>query len=178
MPSSPKHDLTETLSRQTHEAKKELERARISLSPRPRGDFPDLVRSGVDLTMLADDALMEELRNLTAWIDHTAGQLALQEVDERFAESWYDHTYSRVLSDTMAGKTKNEASVTLCKAETTSSSQVMEARSNRDVIYARRKLMQTVVANLERDAFAISRELSRRIGRDGPVRRSERWTGA
>jgi hypothetical protein len=41
--------------------------------------------------------------------------------------------------------------------------------------YAARKLTQVVYANCERVVALISRELTRRVGREGPERRNARW---
>lgn len=41
---------------------------------------------------------------------------------------------------------------------------------------ARRKLLVTLMENRERSANLVSRELTRRVGREGVQRRSDKWT--
>ena len=171
----PVEDVTLTMAAETLEAKAELEKAGYKLPGRPTFDLPTLPRKIGDLS---DDELMELFTAQTRWSDHIGGLLALQEVDERFADSAYDWVWAQVLSECVAGvagRRGSESSVTVAKAEATQHPNVKMARDKKDMIYARRKVFQVMNDNLERDNFAVSRELTRRLGREPRQRRADRW---
>jgi phosphoserine aminotransferase len=101
---------------------------------------------------------------LTRWADHIGGQLALQEIDERNADTYYELVWTTKLA-ALAPKSRSEGSVTMAKAEATHDQDVMAAQLTKDMAYARRKILQVMAGNLERDTQLVSRELSRRLGR-------------
>lgn len=81
-------------------------------------------------------------------------------MDEKEAEAELDVRRARVL---IAGK--SERSVSAAKARADEAPEVVEARKSLNVVYAVRKLTETVYDALERDVFLVSRELTRRMGR-------------
>ena len=129
----------------------------LELPPKPDGERPELPR---DLTSLSDDELMGLFGLLNRWVAYAGGQLALAAVDEKEAEAELDVRRARVL---IAGK--SERSVSAAKARADEAPEVVEARKSLNVVYAVRKLTETVYDALERDVFLVSRELTRRMGR-------------
>ena len=66
--------------------------------------------------------------------------------------------------------------VTKVRGEASLDPEVERAKSDVLQAYAERKYTQMICENCERSAQLLSRELSRRIGRDGTERRQQRWT--
>ncbi len=159
MPKSPE-SLSIHFARQTLQAEGELEKEGYRLPGRPLHEMPKVPAHPSDLT---DDDLMDLFAELVRWSDHVGGVLAMCEIDERTCEALFDMAFSIVLP-TFA-PTKREGSVTIAKSEAMQHPEVRDANDNRNVAYARRKLMQTIYANLERDAQLVSRELTRRTAR-------------
>jgi hypothetical protein len=67
------------------------------------------------------------------------------------------------------------AKVTVTRAQTATSKTMQAARDRQLEAYATRKMTQVVFANCERVVALISRELTRRVGREGTERRMNRW---
>jgi hypothetical protein len=154
-------DISVHFAKQTIEAEAELERKGYKLPGRPVRDRPPVPARP---TELHDDTLMEMWATLTAWQDHVAGVLGLCEIDERACDSIYDMAFAEILSG-LAPSKRSEGSVTVAKAEASQHPQVTDAKNKLDLAYARRKVMQMMAENLERDVFLLSRELTRRQGR-------------
>lgn len=169
-------DVSLQLGAKTLEAKAEIEKSGYLLPGRPVIELPKLP---TNLTELSDDLLMELFVTLVRWQDHIAAWLVLHEIDERYADSTYDLVWSSVLSDCIAAvssaKTRSESSITVAKATAVQSEDVQAAAETRNVAYARRKVFQMMATNLERDTFIVSRELTRRVGRNSSEARVDRW---
>ena len=161
-----------TLAAETMAAKAELEKQGYKLAAKPLSEIPKLPQR---ITEWSDEELMELMTRKVRWMDHISGVLGLQEVDERYADSAYDLIWATVLADAATGRPKSESSVTLAKADTTMHPNVVAARDHKNLVYARRKVIQMLYDRLERDSFLLSRELSRRIGREPRERRADRW---
>lgn len=152
----------------TLQAQAELEKKGYVLPHRPIVDLPRVPPHPSDLR---DSELMDLFSALVRWSDHIAGVLGMCEIDERVCESIYDMAYAEILA-TNAPKTRSDGSVTIAKALTSQHHQVVEAEDAKDMAYARRKVMQIMATNLERDTQLVSRELTRRTSRyDHEVRR-------
>lgn len=164
-------DISVHFATQTIEAEAQLEKDGYKLPGRPVRDRPAIPARPTDLD---DDELMEMWSTLTAWQNHIAGLLGLCEIDERARQSIYDMAHAEILS-TNAPKNRSEGSVTMAKAETVQHPQVSEAKDKLDMAYARRKVVQMMSENLERDLFILSRELTRREGRYNNEMRTSRW---
>lgn len=111
---------------------------------------------------------MEHFSKQLAWQNFFATQVAQAEVDEAEAETLLKVQEARVM---LTGKKVTEA-----RAERDMDENVMSARSDFLVAKAKRKMLQVTMENRERCANLISRELTRRVGREGNQRRSDRWT--
>jgi hypothetical protein len=161
----------------------ELEKEHLGLPRKPRSDYPELTS---DLSDLEDAALIELLVKLTRWADFSGGQLALAEVDERFAESLVAklkafglvETYSDGEDETGPRGGKVRKNITVARASKELDESFQQARQEHLNAYARRKLLTARHEAFERDAAVVSRELSRRIERDPSQRRTARYGGA
>jgi len=105
----------------------------------------------------------------TEWADYVGGQLATTEADEYNLNAQLRSEEAilllREMPDAEALR-KREDSMTRVKAEVESAAELKEAREQLAVIYARRKLLNSVYERLDRGAFLLSRELTRRGGTD------------
>ena len=138
------------------------------MGAQPEYELPDLPR---DLTSLADKALMILFSEFTSWLNYAAVRFAEAEVEEEKAEAnlKYAEAAQMVAAQPKQGAiTTAKAAGLLNPAVTTAKDRVLDA-------YARRKMTSVMFGNCERCVNLISRELSRRIGRDGPERRQMRW---
>lgn len=116
----------------------------------------------------------------TRWADFSAGQLALAEVDEAYAEEYVEQLKARGLVETYPDEdeTPKKRTVTELRAAKRLDPVYQEAQQDKLTCYARRKLLAARTAAFERDAAVVSRELSRRIERDPSQRRTARHGGA
>lgn len=139
---------------------------RVPRRPAEEPSLPD------DLTELDDAELMSLLALFTRWADYSGAQLAMAFVDERIADSVYDRAKALSTVRDWGGK---EDRVNLAKARLELDDDVQECAQERHRTYAYRKLVESVHESHVRDAAVISRELTRRVDRDGPTRRNDRW---
>lgn len=97
-------------------------------------------------------------------------QLAMAEVDERSAESQLAE-YQAIASLRSEDKTVNKA-----KARAYEDEDFIEARSAFQVAHAYRKLIEVSYENMDADSRLLSRELTRRVGREPRDERTRRWS--
>lgn len=136
------------------------------LPEKPKYEMPRLPRR---ITEETDDALMELFVGLTRWTDHYAGEAAKAEVEERSAESGLKK--AEAVAFLAAGSNSYKA-----RAERDLNPDVCEWRDSVDLAHAKRKLIGVMRDAAERDAALVSRELTRRLGRqDNHERRTDRW---
>lgn len=103
-----------------------------------------------------------------AWQNFFAVQVAEAEIEEAEAEAELRYREAAALLE--SGKKLNEA-----RASRDIDPGVVSAREAHAVAHARRKLLQVTTENRERCANLLSRELTRRVGREGNYRRNDRW---
>lgn len=132
--------------------------------PRPEYDVPELPW---DITEVSDALLMEHFSKQLSWQNFFATQVAEAEVIEAEAEA---HLKTQEAVVMLTGKKVTEA-----RAERDIDENVVAARNDYLVSKARRKMLQVTMENRERCANLISRELTRRVGREGNQRRNDRW---
>lgn len=113
----------------------------------------------------------------TRWADYSGGQLAVADVDERFADAYIDKLKAMGLVETYDAEPK-KGGVTRARAAKTLDPVYDEAVQEKLNAYARRKLLAARHEAFERDAAVVSRELTRRVERDPSVRRTARHGGA
>lgn len=165
-----KYDRTYEKGVQAARAEAELEREGLSIAPKPRYEAPTLPTRIADLD---DDTLMDLFVRLTRWTDHLNGQLALASVEEREAEAVLGIAEATALVGNYSGK---EDSVNVAKAHRDLDPKVVEASDEVQYRYARRKLLEAMFSSAERDSAAVSRELTRRVGRmEVNERRTGKW---
>jgi hypothetical protein len=141
--------------------------ASVSLGAQPEFEIPDVPR---DITVISDKKLMTLFSEYTAWQNFAATRLAEAEVEEERAEAAV--RYEEAVAMSLAPAT---AKVTVTRAQTATSKTMQAARDRQLEAYATRKMTQVVFANCERVVALISRELTRRVGREGTDRRMNRW---
>lgn len=143
-------------------------------------DFPELPE---DLTVLSEQELMRQFRRFVAWQNYAATQVAMLEVDEEFRTASTREeeavAYLEKSDEILKRDLRSHAPVgTLIKAERDADESVRRERHAQQVIYAKRKLVQSIHDSLERSAKLISRELTRRTEVSAVDRRDARLTGA
>ena len=148
---------------------------------RPEYDLPDIPD---DLTMCGDNVLMGMFTKAVAW-QNFADTIA---TEAEIREARYEDALATVESDSLLsawrnytpeygpkGGIRNEFSATVAKAQRDTDPAVVSARDEWQHAKAARKRAQTVRDNAERLAQLLSRELSRRIGRDSLEKRAGRF---
>ena len=134
----------------------------------------DLPRLPLNITDLDDPTLMNLLVQFTRYQDHLAGQLVEVEIDEHSAESMLEVSKARHLAKGWGGSATDR--VAIQKAQAVMDPEVRKFDDTLAQYKARRKLLGILVDSLQRDASVVSREISRRIGREGHERRVDRFT--
>ncbi len=142
----------------------------LPLPERPHENRPPMLPS--DLADLDDDDLMELMTRLTRWSEWLNVRLTQMEASEEGVKEQLDQVRNIAI---LSG---DYESVTAAKAAAAQDPEVIEWQERYNVEHAQRKLMKSMYdANVER-TFVVSRELSRRIGREPYERRDRRWGGA
>lgn len=121
-----------------------------------------------DITSLSSEQLAELFTILTGWADYTASQLAEAQLDERAAQRKLDLKVNRLTVEKMGNATKGDK-VTLIKAQIAIDDEVIRLEEEFEERYARRKILEMMLNNQERDITLVSREITRRTA-GGPRR--------
>jgi hypothetical protein len=148
------------------EAKRLAERQRYDLPARPEGPIPQVPD---DLLDISDDQLLGLMTDFTRWAAHLSVQLALAEVDERWAEAEMERQRALAL---LGGTAKD---VTRTKAAAYQSDVFLDAEQAYYERMAYRKLVAPLYANADRWAALLSRELTRRVNMESRSRRVDRY---
>lgn len=164
-------DLTSKIAREREVAKRNLEKQGLVLPPKPVYDLPKLPQR---ITEWDDDRLMKLFVRFTQYQDHLAGLLVESEIDEQSAETLLEVAKARFLAQSWTGASDERVAVE--KAKGTMDEEVRKCTSAVTQCKAKRKMYSVLFESLNRQAAVISRELSRRIGRDSGERRTDRWT--
>ena len=114
---------------------------------------------------------MQLFSEFVQWQNYAATELAQYEVAEEQAEA----AVRRLSAEGFVLNVGGSSKVTETRAAIDASPEMERARQNVLNVYAKRKMTQVIFTNCERTAALISRELSRRIGRDPLERRQMRW---
>jgi len=166
-----KTNIAARLAAESMAAKAELEKEGLHLPEQPKFDIPDVPTR---ITEMDDPGLMNLFVRHTRWRGYLSGQLALAEVDERYAEDLLTKLEAEALIRNWGGN--REDRVTVAKAEREISPEVIEAKDKLQMAYARRKLIAALVDASDKNVAVISRELTRRVGAEPTERRERRWT--
>ncbi len=144
----------------------------VNLPPRPEFPLPELP---VHLSTLSDDMLMELFVQFTLYANYAAGRLTRAEVKESEAEHALEVARASYMVGTWTGESSER--VTISKAQALVDDEVEKAWEAYHQARAQRKLLGVVAASCERSAQVVSRELTRRVGRqEVHERRVGKWT--
>lgn len=122
------------------------------------------------MTVVPDTDLMEAFSEQIAWQNHLAVKVAEADIEEAEAEAHLDTVKAVAMLSAPTDKLNQQ------RLARDADEVVAQAKKDLRVVHARRKLLQVMMENRERAANLISRELTRRVGREGPQRRNDRWT--
>lgn len=121
-----------------------------------------------DITLLSGEQLAEMFTILTGWADYTASQLAEAQLSERAAQRTLELKINRLTVEKMGNATKTDK-VTLIRAQIAIDDDVVRLEEAFEERYARRKILEMMLGNQERDITLVSREITRRTA-GGPRR--------
>lgn len=160
-------------------AKQEAAKQSIYLPPKP-DESPTLPE---DLTELSDAELMKLFSKWTQWQNYMSAQLALAEVDEQYAKSCVAKYEALSLISERASLHSNSEvkaaekanATTYLKALAYTDSAFTEAKDEVNVTYAYRKLIEIKHTESDKNTALISRELTRRVGRNDREGRNAKW---
>lgn len=158
-------------TRAQRRAQARLKKRGLNPPLKPEGEIPEVP---LDLADLSDDDLMEALREHSEWASHLGQELAVAEIVEEAAQDIYESLRTRHMI-ALEPASRNET-MTERRARAEILDDVAEAKDEWRSSRAYRKLVANIAEAAERRASNISREITRRVGRDGPDRRSTRWT--
>lgn len=145
-----------------------LQERELHLPPKPGGRVPALPD---DPTALQDSELMSLYVVLTEWTGYMGTQLAAAEVDERSASDALDQ--HKALS---AVRNASEKTVTAAKAKAYEDPAFVEAQEAYRERHAYRKLLEGLYKATDAKGSLLSRELTRRVGREPREGRAGRWS--
>jgi hypothetical protein len=109
---------------------------------------------------------------LTEWAAYMGTQLAVAEVDERHDLSVVERCRAISTSANSGGKT----TVTAAKAQAYNDPEFLESTEKAATSHAYRKLVEALYNATDRKAQVLSRELTRRVGREPRENRRDRYT--
>lgn len=138
------------------------------LPRRPPRGLPEIP---FNLTDIDEKRLMELFTAYVVWNNFIDVRRVQAEIEEANAE-----TVLKVLEATSlaagwdGGK---DSRITIARAERDIDPEVVAARTAHDEARARRKLLQVLSDNMQRGSNLLSRELTRRVGRESVVRRND-----
>lgn len=142
----------------------------IDLPERPGEGIPRLPSDPTDL----DDAhLMSLFVQLTEWAAYQGARLAAAEVDVSSTEGEVKR-----LEALSAAQNAGEKRVTTAKAKAYEDPEYLNARDAYIHAYAYKKILSGIYEATDRKATVLSRELTRRVGREPRDNRSGKWGGS
>lgn len=139
----------------------------LQMPERPDSDVPSV--DPETLTSLTDQALVELMAKLAAWEDYAGTQLAAAEVDEEELQRSAEVAEATSMVRDWGGTGKDRVAV--AKAQRMLDPNVEAAKKRELDAYALRKMLQSLYSSLDRQAFIVSRELTRRVGGQGQAQR-------
>src|SRR5580765_692949 len=143
----------------------------VLLPARPGDDVPQIP---LDITDLNDEELMNLFARYSAWASFIAVRVAQAEIAEANATTELKVSEAQAMVDNWTGAKDDR--VTITRAERDLDPTVRAQQDRYDTARAHRKMLATLADNMERASALVSRELTRRLGRDQVDRRIARWT--
>jgi hypothetical protein len=141
----------------------------ITIPDKPSYDIPHMP---VDLTEVGDEDLMTLYSQYTAYADFITVQVSCAQIDERVMEKNLSALENSKMSQVESTGTK--APVAFARAQVAADPQILSLKQALEDNHAYRKLIEALMANVERGSNLISRELTRRTSNTS--RRTNRWS--
>lgn len=138
----------------------------VKLWDKPEHDVPAIPE---DVTDLSDKELMNFFGRFVAWQNYADTLMEAAETEELVSEG------ALRVAEAVAVAASDQKQVTQAKASAYASPEVREASRRWVQAKAHRKALSLQQNALERSANFLSRELSRRIGRQSMTSRNARW---
>lgn len=164
-------DITQMMSDRTAEAQRLVLLQGLEIPERPVHERPRLTE--LDITTLEDELLTDLLVQFTGWRNYAAVLLTCAEIDENELREKVETAEAGAMLLGWGGGAGDR--VTIAKAERTLDPEVLERKEKLGAAHAYRKMTQVIVESIDNDAFAVSREITRRGGGDGKTRRAARY---
>lgn len=142
----------------------------FALPDRPT-DEPSAVLG--DVSSMGDEELIDEFVLLTAWTDFAAAQTGIAVIAEKQCERLLDEATGTAWKKQYADHPKTP--VTVAREIVADDAAVHDARVALEDAYAYRRLVSDLTARYERDAAALSRELTRRTSDKPMMKARKRW---
>ena len=146
------------LGRQSEGAIRQAMRQGMPVWDRPEYEFP---RVPSDLTAVDDEDLMLLYSVLTAWADFASTQVSCAQVDERAASNELSQKESMLMA-ALKGNGAAKDRVTYTKAQVAADDSIAALKAEVEERHAYRKVVESLLNNIERDSALVSRELTRR----------------
>lgn len=125
-----------------------------------------------DITGLDDRQLMDKLTEFTRWGDYSTVQLGLAAAEEKTAEAQIKRAEARALIGAFGDRSAKGIQ------DIKNAQRRLDADDEHQrylEAYALRKLLEGIDEGIDKDGFSVSRELTRRLGREPRDRRERRW---
>jgi len=136
----------------------------------PRYDVPEIPD---DVTIISDERLMQIFFRFVAWQNYAATEFAAAEVEEERADRNVKFLEAQhMVLNWQSARDK----VTVARSQMALDPEIEKAKQDQMNAYALRKMRQVVYENCVASAAAVSRELTRRLGREAVERRVARWS--
>jgi hypothetical protein len=139
----------------------------VPLSGRPDATVPTLP---LNLADIGDPDLMTQFATYVAWQNFISVRFTEAEIHEATAETELKVALAEALVSSWTGA--KEDRVAVARAERELDPTVRKLQDTYDTARAHRKMLGTLATNMERAAALLSRELTRRVGREPLERRA------
>lgn len=143
----------------------------LELPSKPDDGVP---RLPADITELTDAQLMQLLSAYTQHASWIGIVVAQAEIDETEAENNMETLGAQIMVKNWGGTSADR--VSLAKACRETDPEYLKLRASHAALKAFRKMVGRMYDNVEGEKFTVSRELTRRIGREPAERRRDRWS--
>lgn len=163
-----KRETSWDLSGPAGDAVHALSKQSLHLPDRPADRAPVLPEDPTDLD---DSDLMSLFVQMTNWSTYTGSLLAIAEVDESSADAEVKRLEALSAASNAGAKTVTEA-----KAKVFEDPEYVAAKELQRAAYGYRKITAALHEQAEKRATVLSRELTRRVGREPREARAGRWS--
>jgi len=123
-----------------------------------------------DITALSSEQVAEVFTVLTGWADYMASELVAAQLDERATQRRLDFVTHTLMIEKSGSAIKGDK-VSLIKAQIAIDPKVLELEDVYELAYAKRKILEMMLSNQERDISLVSREITRRTSDQRALRK-------